>query len=314
MGYLKRLIPLLAVIAVGALFGALEPSFLGAANLRNVLVQTLPVALAALGMTFVIVSGGIDLSVGSAMALAGVVAARAADSGAPWPIAFAAALCAGAAVGALNGALVAGARIVPFIATLGTMGMARGLAKWLADEKTVVPSAAEVEPFSALVAKSLTAPAVLGTLALSLCAAFVLARTVLGTWTYAIGSNSETARLCGVPVRPVQALLYTLAGAAAGLAGALVFARLAVGDPTAAAGAELDVIAAVVIGGASLSGGSGTVAGTLAGALLMASLANGCNLVGVPTFVQEILIGALLVGAVALDRLRAGGAGSLRSH
>jgi len=303
----KRAAPLIAVLAVGALFGALEPSFLGAPNLRNVLVQTLPVALAALGMTFVIVSGGIDLSVGSIMALAGVVAALAADAGAHWSLAFLAALGAGAAAGLVNGLLVAGLRIVPFVATLGMLGFARGLAKWLADEQTVVPSAAEAAPFAALVAKSLTAPAVLGTTALAVAAALVLSKTVLGTWTYAIGSNAETARLCGVPVRRVQGLLYTLAGACAGLAGAVVFARLAVGDPTAAAGAELDVIAAVVIGGASLAGGTGSVAGAMAGALLMASLANGCNLVGVPTFVQEMLIGALLVTAVALDRFRARG-------
>lgn len=305
VGLAKRAAPLLAVLAVGALFGALEPSFLGAPNLRNVLVQTLPVALAALGMTFVIVAGGIDLSVGSIMALAGVVAARVADAGHGPLAAFGAALVAGALVGLVNGALVAGLRIVPFVVTLGTMGVARGLAKWLAGEQTVVPSPSEAEPFARLVAKSLTAPAVLATAALAVFAAFVLARTVLGTWTYAIGSNPETARLCGVPVRRVQALLYTLAGACAGLAGAVVFARLAVGDPTAAAGAELDVIAAVVIGGASLAGGTGTVAGAMAGALLMASLANGCNLVGVPTFVQEMLIGALLVCAVALDRFRA---------
>lgn len=302
--WLPRVLPLLAVLAVGALFGALEPSFLGAANLRNVLVQTLPVALAALGMTFVIVSGGIDLSVGSIMALAGVVAARSADAGQPWAVGFLAALGVGALAGLVNGALVAGLRIVPFVATLGTMGVARGLAKWLAGEQTVVPSPAEAAPFAALVAKSLTAPAVLGTTGLALLLGLALARTVLGAWTYAIGSNTETARLCGVPVRPVQALLYTLAGATAGLAGAVVFSRLAVGDPTAAAGAELDVIAAVVIGGASLAGGSGSIAGAMAGALLMASLANGCNLVGVPTYVQEMLIGALLVGAVALDRSR----------
>jgi len=303
----QRLLPLFMVAAVAALFGALEPSFLGGANLRNVLVQTLPVALGALGMTFVIVSGGIDLSVGSNMALAGVAAALAADAGWPWPIAGAAALVAGALVGLVNGALIAGLGIVPFVATLGTLGIARGLAKWLAGEQTVVPSPEAAEPFARLVQKSLAAPAVVGTGLLALFLGWVLARTVFGTWTYAIGSNRETARLCGVPVRRVQCLSYVLAGATAGLAGGVVFARLAVGDPTAAAGAELHVIAAVVIGGASLAGGTGTILGALAGALSMAGLANGCNLVGVPTFVQEMLIGALLVAAVAFDRRRARG-------
>ncbi|MEZ6013532.1 MAG: ABC transporter permease [Planctomycetota bacterium] len=301
---LRRLAPLCAVGCVAALFHALEPSFLGQANLRNVLVQTLPVALAAIGMTFVIVSGGIDLSVGSQMALSGVVAALVADSGGGAALAVLAALATGTLAGLVNGALVAGARIVPFVATLGTMGVARGLAKWLAGEQTVVPSPEETAPIEALVTKSLTAPAVLGTLALAVLMALALRRTVFGTWTYALGSNAETARLCGIPVRRLQLAVYGLAGAFAGLAGAVVFARLSVGDPTSSLGAELDVIAAVVIGGASLAGGTGTIPGALAGALLMASLANGCNLVGVPTFVQEMLIGALLVAAVALDRLR----------
>lgn len=301
---LRRLAPLIAIALVAWIFYSIEPSFLGAANLRNVLVQTLPVALAALGMTFVIVSGGIDLSVGSIMALAGVVAALAADAGWHWSLALCGAVGVGAAAGLVNGALVAGLRLVPFVVTLGTMGVMRGLAKWLAGEQTVVPSPAEAEPFAALVAKSLDAPAVIATGLLAVALALALTRTVFGTWTYAIGSSTETARLCGVPVRWMQALLYTLAGASAGLAGAVVFARLAVGDPTAALGKELDVIAAVVIGGASLSGGTGTITGSLVGALLMASLANGCNLVGVPTFVQEMLIGGLLIVAVALDRLR----------
>ena len=142
----------------------------------------------------------------------------------------------------------------------------------------------------------------------AVAAAFVLRRTVFGVWTTAIGSNERAALLCGVPVRRTKVWIYVLMGAAAGLAGVLQFGRLTVGDPTTATGKELDVIAAVVIGGASLSGGSGTILGTLVGALLMATLANGCNLSGVPNYVQEILIGGIIVSAVALDRLRKGGA------
>lgn len=308
---LDRFGPFLGLVVVAGLFAAVAPSgFASAYNAKTILTQSVIVGVCALGMTFVIRSGGIDLSVGSAIAFASVVTALTMKATGSAAAAALAGVAAGAAVGAVNGGLIAGLALPPFIVTLGTLGAARGAAKWLAGEQKVdAPSGW----FEQAMSKSSDAPLglapgiwlmVLGAVA----AAFVLRRTVFGVWTTAIGSNERAALLCGVPVRRTKVWIYVLMGAAAGLAGVLQFGRLTVGDPTTATGKELDVIAAVVIGGASLSGGSGTILGTLVGALLMATLANGCNLSGVPNYVQEILIGGIIVTAVALDRLRQGGA------
>lgn len=308
---LDRFGPFLGLVVVAGLFAAVAPSgFASAYNAKTILTQSVIVGVCALGMTFVIRSGGIDLSVGSAIAFASVVTALTMKATGSAAVAALAGVAAGAAVGAVNGGLIAGLSLPPFIVTLGTLGAARGAAKWLAGEQKVdAPSGW----FEQAMSKSSDAPLglapgiwlmVLGAVA----AAFVLRRTVFGVWTTAIGSNERAALLCGVPVRRTKVWIYVLMGAAAGLAGVLQFGRLTVGDPTTATGKELDVIAAVVIGGASLSGGSGTILGTLVGALLMATLANGCNLSGVPNYVQEILIGGIIVTAVALDRLRQGGA------
>jgi len=296
--------PFLGLALVVIVFGSVEPSFLTSRNLSTVAVQTVITALGAIGMTFVIVSGGIDLSVGSLIALASVVTAWAVDRGASLPVALLAGVGAGGLGGALNGLIVTRARIVPFIATLGMMGVARGVAKWIAGEQTIHLASEEAAPFNALVRNSLSSPAVWITIALAVLMAGVLRATVFGTHTKAIGSNEDTARLCGVPVRRTKVWIYCVAGLFAGLAGVMLVGRLSVGDPTAALGLELEVIAAVVIGGASLSGGTGTILGSMVGALLMTALSTGCNLTGIPNFVQEILIGAIIVLAVTLDRLR----------
>jgi ribose transport system permease protein len=302
--------PFLALGLVLALFAALLPErFLSAYNLKTVATQTVIVGLGAIGMTFVIVSGGIDLSIGSNIALASVVTALILRAEQPAVLAALGALGSGAALGAFNGLLVTRLRIVPFIVTLGSMGMARGLAKYLADEQKID---APARGLSALMAKTpdpawlLLSPGVWLLLLLSAAAALVLTRSVFGVHTVAIGSNEATARLCGIRVERVKLIIYTLCGVAAGLAGCLQFARLTVGDPTTALGKELDVIAAVVIGGGSLSGGSGSILGALIGAFLMSVLANGCTLLGVPNYVQEMLVGAIIVAAVAIDQLRHG--------
>lgn len=300
--------PFLGLGAVVLFFGIVAPDgFLSLYNAKTIATQTVIVGIAAIGMTFVIRSGGIDLSVGSIIALASVVTALCMRAGTGEWVAAAMGLASGAAVGLLNGGLVTGFGLPPFIVTLGTLGAARGVAKWLgAEQKVDAPSgwlegAMSKSPEPAWLVLS---PGVWLMFASALLAAWVLRRTVFGTWTTALGSNERTAKLCGVPVARTKLGIYALAGAAAGIAGVLQFARLTVGDPTTASGKELDVIAAVVIGGASLSGGTGTILGSLVGAFLMATLANGCNLTGVPNYVQEILIGAIIVGAVALDGLR----------
>jgi ribose transport system permease protein len=198
------------------------------------------------------------------------------------------------------------------VASLGTMGMARGLAKYLADEQKVDAPAgmlADVMAKAPTPSWLLVAPGTWVMLAFALLFSFVLTRTVFGLHTYAVGSSEATARLCGVSVPRVKLWIYMLSGALAGLAGVMQFARLTVGDPTTAIGKELDIIAAVVIGGASLSGGVGGITGSLLGAFLMSVLANGCTLSGIPNYVQEILIGAIIVVAVAFDRFRVARAG-----
>jgi len=311
MRALRWLEPFLGLVLVLALFGALEPErFLTASNLRTVATQTVIVGLCTLGMTFVIVSGGIDLSVGSNVALASVVAALALRDGRSGATALAAAVASGALVGLVNGLLVTRLRIVPFIVTLGTLGIARGVAKWLGDQQPVGVEPESIRAFARLMQKApepawlLFAPGLWLLLLLAAAMALVLRRTVLGVRTVAIGSSEATARLCGVPVARTRATLYVLCGAFAGLAGAMQLARLNVGDPTVAQGLELDVIAAVVIGGASLAGGEGSILGSLVGALMMGLLKNGCNLAGVPNYVQEMLVGAIIVAAVGLDRVR----------
>lgn len=311
--------PFIGLFVVVALFAVVAPEgFLSVFNAKTIATQTVIVGLASIGATFVIRSGGIDLSVGSAIALASVVTALAMKAGLGELLSAALGVAAGAAVGAVNGGLVTLLKLPPFIVTLGTLGAARGAAKWLGDEQKVDAPSGWLKQFMSknpelpgglqdvLPGWLVLAPGVwlLGLAALA--AAFLMRRTVFGTWTTAVGSNEPTARLCGVPVERTKFAIYVLAGAMAGLAGVLQFGRLTVGDPTTAMGKELDVIAAVVIGGASLSGGTGTILGAMIGAFLMATLANGCNLSGVPNYVQEILIGGIIVGAVALDGIRHG--------
>ncbi|MEW6073232.1 MAG: ABC transporter permease [Planctomycetota bacterium] len=301
--------PFLGLLIVVALFGAVahEENFLSGHNFRTVATQTVIVGLGAIGMTFVIVSGGIDLSVGSVIALSSVVTAVLLDRGWPAPLAVAGGVGTGALCGLANGLLITSLRIVPFIVTLGMLGVARGAAKYLADEQKVdAPAAwlAEVMSKSPEPSWLIVAPGVWLMFLLALLMGLVLRNTVLGTYTFAIGSNEATARLCGVPVPRTKVVIYTLCGVFAGLAGVMQFGRLTVGDPTTAMGKELDVIAAVVIGGGSLAGGEGRILGSIVGAFMMSFLANGCTLTDVPNYVQEILIGLIIIGAVAVDRLR----------
>ena len=300
--------PFLALFLVVLVFTALAPDrFLTAYNLKTVATQTVLVGLGAIGATFVIVSGGVDLSVGSVIALSSVVTALLLREGHGPVVAVLAGIATGAASGAVNGLVVTRFRIVPFIVTLGTMGVARGLAKHLSGEQKVDAPAGglsfwmEKTPDPAFL---LVAPGVWLLFGFALVMGFVLRRTVFGLHAFAIGSNEATARLSGIRVERTKVLIYVLGGAFAGLAGVLQFSRLTIGDPTTALGKELDVIAAVVIGGGSLSGGSGGITGSLIGAFLMSFLANGCTLTGLPNYVQEILVGLIIVAAVGIDEWR----------
>jgi ribose transport system permease protein len=298
--------PLAALVLTWLLFAALAPdTFARASNAVTMARQTTVVAIAAVGMTLVIVSGGIDLSVGSAVAFTTVVVAATLKAGFGPGIAVLAGVAAATASGVASGLLVARLRMAPFIVTLGAMSILRGAAKGLASEQKI-----DCDPrgLDALLAPStgwpLVPPGVWGALLVGALGALALRYTRFGRHVYAVGSNEATARVCGVDVARVKILVYAIAGALAGIAGVLEFSTLTVGDPTDSVGLELEVIAAVVIGGASLSGGEGTVGGSLIGALLMAVIRTGCTFVGLHNWVQEIITGAIIVLAVAVDRLR----------
>ena len=282
-------------------------AFLSGANFKIVLTQTVIVAISALGMPMIIVSGGIDLSVGSVVAFTSVVGATVmVKNGAPW-MAWVATILAGGVMGLVNGTVIAGLRMMPFIVTLGMMGIARGGAKWLAGNQTVNPVENPVNNIMGLVNPERLFPLPYGvwiSVALAVAMTFVLRRTVFGRYVFAIGSNEATARLCGIRVQLYKLAIYGFAGLFFGLSGLMQLSRLTQGDPTVAAGLELDIIAAVVIGGASLNGGTGSVLGSMVGALIMAFLRNGSNQMGWPNYMQEIIIGIVIILAVGLDRYR----------
>lgn len=297
-----------ALALVLVLFGLIiGPGFFSGANLELMARHAAVVCVAAFGMTMVIASGGIDLSVGSMVALSTVLTALLLGHGVPPSGALLGAVLGCAAFGALNGLLVTRLRVVPFIVTLGTMLLIRGAAKGLAGERRVEAPMSWLNELmrSAMGGGGfLLAWGVWMTLVLAVAIAGVLQYTIFGRHLFAIGSNERTARLCGVRVDRAKVAVYTLSAALAGLAGVMEFAKLSVGDPTVSVGLELSVIAAVIIGGGSLSGGRGTIAGTLAGAALMTVIQVGCSQQGLPNWVQEIVTGTIIVGAVGLDHWR----------
>lgn len=298
---------LLLVVVFFAVASGAPERYLSTNNLRVVLAQTVIVAIGAIGMTLVIVGGGIDLAVGSTIALTGVLCALALRAGWTPLAAVAAAVVAGAVVGLANGLAITRLRVVPFIATLGMLGVARGTAKWLASQTMVNAPPTWVNELAVTfppAAWMVFSPGVWMALALALLMGFVLRRTVFGRRVFALGSSEPAARACGIDVPRLKLAIYSVAGLFFGLSGVMQMSRLRQGDPTVAAGTELDVIAAVVIGGGSLNGGEGSVLGSMVGALVMAFLRNGSQQMGWPTYVQEILIGVIIVVAVAVDRWR----------
>lgn len=303
---LNALGPFLGLLLVAGLFsldGEVREVFLSARNLKIILTQTVVVAIAALGMTLIIVSGGIDLSVGSVIAFTGVLGALMITAGWAAPAVAGATVLAGGLLGCLNGAIIGGLRMMPFIVTLGMLGVARGAAKWLAGNQTVnFPPT----PINGLMTAGelLPPPGVWIALALAVVMGGLMKLTSFGRYAFAIGANETAARYSGVRVGWVKFAIYGVAGLFFGVAGLMQLARLRQGDPSVAVGVELDTIAAVVIGGASLRGGSGSVLGSLIGALIMAVLRNGSQQMGWPTYMQEIIIGLVIILAVALDRWR----------
>jgi ribose/xylose/arabinose/galactoside ABC-type transport system permease subunit len=296
----RRLGTVAGLAGLCALLWALTPHFLTVSNLLNVMEQTSINAIVAVGMTFVIISGGIDLSVGSLVALAGVVLAAALKAGWPAAAAVAVALAAGAACGMVNGLVISLGRLPPFIMTLGMMSVARGAALMYTDGRPI--SGFDAGFRSIATSRILGVPSpVLITLAIYLVAHFVLSRTRFGRYVYGIGGNEEATRLSGVTVPFHKTMIYVVSGVMSAIAAVLLTARLNTAQPIAGIMYELDAIAATVIGGTSLTGGEGSLGGTLIGALTMGVLRNGLNLLGVSSFLQQLVIGLVIIAAVLID-------------
>jgi ribose transport system permease protein len=296
----RRLGTVAGLLALCLLLWILTPHFLTVSNLLNILEQTSINAIVAVGMTYVIISGGIDLSVGSLVALAGVVLATLLHAGVPIPVAVAAALAVGAFFGSLSGLAITWGRLPPFIATLGMMSIARGCALLFTEGRPVSGFESEFRAIATARIAGIPAP-VFVTAAVYLVAHFVLSETKFGRYVYALGGNEEATRLSGVNVRWNKTAVYAVSGLTSAIAAVLLTARLNSAQPIAGIMYELDAIAAVVIGGTSLVGGEGSLGGTLVGALIMGVLRNGLNLLSVSSFMQQVVIGLVIIVAVLID-------------
>ncbi|MBR8297906.1 ABC transporter permease [Burkholderia cenocepacia] len=295
--------PLVGLIVVCIAMMIASPSFLSAANLENVLRQVSINAIIAVGMTCVILTGGIDLSVGSVMALSGTLAAGLMVAGVNAVAALAIGIAVGLGFGFLNGVFVAFAGMPPIIVTLATMGIARGLALIYTGGYPIDGLPDWVAFFGSGKVLGIQAP-VLIMLVVYAIAWLLLDRMPFGRYVYAIGGNEQATRLTGVRVARVKLIVYTLAGLTSALAAIVLTGRLMSGQPNAGVGFELDAIAAVVMGGTSISGGRGAILGTLVGALLLGVLNNGLNMIGVNPYVQNVIKGGIILLAIYISRER----------
>lgn len=291
---------LIGLAALCAMLSFSSPHFLTASNLFNVLQQTAVNAVLAVGMTFVIISAGIDLSVGSILAFSGVVMAGALDAGLPMGAAILLGVAVGTACGLLNGLLISLGRLPPFISTLGMMSVARGAALVFTEGRPISGFSPEFRFLATGEILMIPVPVLLMG-AVYLVGYFVLNHTRFGRYTYAIGGNEEATRLSGVNVRFHKTAVYGVSGMTSAIGAVILTARLNSAQPIAGIMYELDAIAATVIGGASLMGGEGRLTGTLIGALIIGVLRNGLNLLGVSSFLQQIVIGSVIIVAVLMD-------------
>ncbi|KPC49666.1 ABC transporter permease [Amantichitinum ursilacus] len=300
---LQKLGPFIALLLVATGLAIMSPDFLTVGNLLTVMRQVSINALIAFGMTLVILLGGIDLSVGSILGLSAISSASLMAAGFNPVFATAAGVVAGAAMGLFNGLVISKGKVAPFIATLATMTVLRGLCMVFSHGSPIAGFSSDF--FSMLgggyVAGLIPVP-VVGMLVMFAVFWFVLKKTVFGRHVYAVGGNEESARLSGVKVDRIKLWVYTLSGAMSALAGVVLTSRLNSAQPNAGAGYELDAIAAVVLGGTSLTGGRGWIFGTLVGALLIGVLNNGLNLLEVSSFYQQVIKGAVILLAVLIDR------------
>jgi len=300
---LQKFLPFLSLIILFVALSIASPYFLTANNLASVARQTAVFNTMALGMTIVIITGGIDLSVGSILGLAGLGGAMALEAGDPVVVGVLIGIAIGTACGLLNGFLITRLRIPPFVVTLGALGIYRGVALIISNGLPVhkIPSG-----FSFIGEGNLLGvPFVLWMLVICAVAVHViLEHTRLGRYAFAIGSNRVASVYAGIPVNFHITAVYAIGGALSGLAGMIEASRLMTGQPTAGQGYELQAIAAVVIGGGSLNGGEGSVVGTLIGAFIMGLLSNGADLLNISNYWQQVIIGSVIILAVTLDEVR----------
>ncbi len=291
---------LIGLLVLVLVLWILTPHFLTVSNLLNVAQQTSINAIIAVGLTFVIITAGIDLSVGSIVAFSGVVLASALQAAVPLPIALMIGLSVGTLSGLLNGLLITYGRLPPFISTLGMMSVARGSALLYTGGRPISGFSPEFRYLATGELLHIPVPVIIMVL-IYLIGHIVLTRTKFGRYVYAIGGNEEAAVLSGINVKFHKAAVYALCGLLSGLAAIILTARLNSAQPIAGIMYELDAIAATVIGGTSLMGGEGRIIGTLIGALIMGVLRNGLNLLGVSSFIQQTVIGAVIIFAVLMD-------------
>lgn len=298
----KSLVGLVLLVAVVSI---LSPSFLSSKNIFNILRQTSINAIIAAGMTFVILTGGIDLSVGSILAISGAVCASLLASGQSIAIGVLASIIIGAGVGFLNGFVISKGKLQPFIATLATMTVLRGLTLVFTDGKPITLGSSDLAINFGKIGGgeilSIPTPAIIMILVFAVCA-YILKNTKMGRYTYALGSNEEATKLSGLSTDKIKIWVYTISGVLSAIAGIIITSRLYSAQPTAGTGYELDAIAAVVLGGTSLTGGKGKIGGTIIGALIIGVLSNALNILDVSSYYQMMVKGVVILIAVLLDR------------
>jgi ribose/xylose/arabinose/galactoside ABC-type transport system permease subunit len=293
---------LFALLLVCAIFAILSPVFLQPLNLMNILNQVAINAILAIGVTYVILVGGIDLGLGSYVAITGCLAAMFAHPGTyPLFVPIILAILAGAMIGTVNGFFVTKAKLAPFIVTLGMMTIARGGALVVSGGRPISNLSPEFKLIGGGALFGIPIPVII--LAVVFIASYlILKKTTYGRYIYAIGGNQDAARASGINVNRIKLSVYVISGALAGLAGLIQASRITTGQPNVGVGYELDAIAAVVIGGTSLMGGVGTVTGTVIGALIIGVINNGLDLLNVSSYYQQIIKGLIIIGALLIDR------------
>jgi ribose transport system permease protein len=309
---LNKLVPFVAVVVLFIFFSITARNFFTLRSILTLVLQTSTITLMGIGVTFTIITGGIDLSIGSVIALAGTVAVMVAIAGVPLWLSMVIGLLAGAACGLINGLMVTKLKLPPFIATLGMMMVARGVALTITNANAwPAPDGFGELGNGTVFGTGQKFPGipypVIVMIGVALIFHFILSKTRIGRYTYAVGSNEEAARLSGIKVSQVKHIAYIFSGLLAGLVGIILASRMVTSQPNSAVGYELNAIAASVIGGTSLMGGVGTVGGAVIGSFIIGILTVGLTMAGANYFMQQIVIGLVVIGAVTIDQLKGKG-------